>query len=77
MQSRLTKFHHAHKSYWDKVGRALVEQYHRNAETAQEWAMDKSQALEDEHGRDTIPPTPPERMAQEIFMERCDADTDL
>lgn len=72
MQSKLTKFQHAYRTYWDAAERALVEQYHRDEGTAMDWAQDKTDALEDEAGRQVIPDTPAERMAQEIFMERCD-----
>lgn len=72
MQSKLTKFHHAYDRYWDAVEKALIEQYHRDADTAMDWAIDKRHALEIEHGGEYIPADPPERMAQEIFMERAE-----
>ena len=72
MQSKLTKFQHVHRAYWAAVERALVEQYHRDAETAADWALDKQLALEDEAGEVLIPDTPAEGMAQEIFMERAE-----
>lgn len=72
MQSRFDKFHHAHGRYWKAVQRALVEQYHRDIETASDWAADKILALDEENGKPTIPDERPERMAQEIFMERID-----
>jgi hypothetical protein len=72
MQSRLDKFHHAHRRYWEAVEKSLIEQYHRDDETASEWAIDKAHALREENGKPTIPDEPPERMAQEIFMERID-----
>lgn len=71
-QSRLAKFHHAYDRYWGKVEASLRDQYHRDADTAGEWAHDEQQKLEDEHGRPIIPDNPPERMAQEIFMERIE-----
>lgn len=71
MQSKQAKFRHAHDAYWDAVERALVEQYHRDEESAQEWMLDKQEALEDEAGQEFVPNTPPDRMAQEIFMERA------
>lgn len=71
-QSRLTKFHHAHLTYWKRVAQDLVEKYHRDEDTAMDWACDKMLALEDENGKPTIPDEPAERMAQEIFMERID-----
>jgi hypothetical protein len=71
MQSKLTKFHHAYDRYWNAVEKALVDQYHRDDDTAIDWAIDKRLDLEDEHGDLVIPATPPERMAQEIFMERA------
>jgi hypothetical protein len=71
-QSRLDKFHHAHRRYWEAVGTALIEQYHRDPDTASDWACDKMIALDEENGKPTIPDEKPERMAQEIFMERID-----
>lgn len=71
-QSRLDKFIHAHRTYWERVARALVQDYHRDEDTAADWATDKMLALEDENGKPTIPDESPERMAQEIFMERID-----
>jgi hypothetical protein len=71
-QSRLTKFHHAHRRYWEAVRLSLGKDYHRDDDTAANWACDKMLALEDENGKPTIPDEPPERMAQEIFMERID-----
>lgn len=71
-QTRLTKFQHAYRRYWEAVERSLVEQYHRDAETASDWALDKALALEEENEGLRIPAEPAERMAQEIFMERID-----
>lgn len=71
MQSKLTKFGHAHRAYWAAVERALVDQYHRDEDVAADWVADEQRKLGIEHGRDIIPDTPPDRMAQEIFMERA------
>lgn len=71
-QSRLDKFHHAYRRYWEAVEKALVEQYHRDAETASDWTSDKMIALDEENGKPIISAEKPERMAQEIFMERID-----
>lgn len=71
-QSRLDKFHHAHRRYWEAVELSLAKDYHREKQTAMDWTTDKMLALEDENGKPTIPDEPPERMAQEIFMERID-----
>ena len=71
-QSKLAKFHHAHRTYWQKVERYLIEHYHRDEETASDWATDKMISLEEEHNKPVIPDTSPERMAQEVFMERID-----
>jgi hypothetical protein len=71
-QSRLTKFHHAHRRYWAAVELSLIRDYHRDEITAVDWLIDKMLALEAETGKPTIPDEPPERMAQEIFMERID-----
>lgn len=71
-QSRLAKFHHAHRRYWEKVEASLRDQYHREPEVAAEWATDEEHKLEDLHGEPVIPGIPPERTAQEIFMERIE-----
>jgi len=57
----------AWSAYWRTVEKSLTEQYHRNQETAAGWVGDEIE----KHGGD-IPDTPPERMAQEIFMGRSD-----
>jgi hypothetical protein len=73
MQSKLTKFHHAYDRYWEKVERALAVQYHRPEGQASDWVADKMQQLSEEGtGDPVIPSDPPERMAQEIFMERAE-----
>jgi hypothetical protein len=57
----------AWNTYWNAVEKSLIEQYYRDPETAARWTHGEIE----KHGVN-IPDTPPERMAQEIFMERID-----